>query len=525
MRRWPGLVLLVVVAWAYWPVTAGDFVIDDYVFLAASRMVSAPWTALWQSHFYEPYYFRPLGVLSWWLAQRVFGLDYAAHSLINLALHALNIGLLAALLRGLGVAAWPRWGGVALFALAPFSLGAALWPSNRFDLLAVAALLLLAILIRRALATPERGVSGRSLVAIALCALAACWSKELAYPVAGVLGGLALFVPSAARRVGWRVFAAVAVTVVAAFAWRHAMLGGAYAAVVSDPLAALRLGLVALADRGVVLAGAAGLVVLAGVLVAALLLRRARSSVSVRAVLAVATVWVAATLVQTPLAHLFASMVDGSSLGTVTFARFYYAPWAAGCALLAVMAARARGSGVLSMVVIGVAASFAFAMHRLATDFAGWAQREVRPFALTATAATEAVAGDGQGGSCATVLLGSEQRHPYFRMFADVTVKARTTLPDSVWRCYVLAESTPWIFVFPAGEGAPVDLPLRPIVNPDGRAKADAVWDGVRYRYRLPPTSASALSGARYFEWRDGRFVDVTESVQSGARSVTFHDW
>ena len=43
--------------------TRGDFVIDDYVFIATARMVEAPWAAFWQSHFYEPFYFRPIGVL------------------------------------------------------------------------------------------------------------------------------------------------------------------------------------------------------------------------------------------------------------------------------------------------------------------------------------------------------------------------------------------------------------------------------------------------------------------------------
>ena len=94
MRWSPWFALFALLAWAWWPVTAGDFVIDDYVFLAVSRMVSHPLTAFWQSHFYEPYYFRPLGVISWWLAQRGFGLDYASHSLINLVLHGLNVALL-----------------------------------------------------------------------------------------------------------------------------------------------------------------------------------------------------------------------------------------------------------------------------------------------------------------------------------------------------------------------------------------------------------------------------------------------
>ena len=139
--------VLGLMAWAYWPVTRGDFVIDDYVFIATARMVEAPWAAFWQSHFYEPFYFRPIGVVSWWVAQRAFGLDYLPHALINLALHGINVLLLVVLLRSLAVRGWALLAGAALFALAPFSLGPALWPSNRFDLLATGFLLLLAKLV------------------------------------------------------------------------------------------------------------------------------------------------------------------------------------------------------------------------------------------------------------------------------------------------------------------------------------------------------------------------------------------
>lgn len=523
MKRWsPWLLLFAVLAWAWWPVTAGDFVIDDYVFLAVSRMVSHPLTAFWQSHFYEPYYFRPLGVISWWLAQLGFGLDYAAHSLINFALHGLNTALLAALLQRLGVAGLPRMAAASLFALAPFSLGAALWPSNRFDLLAVAALLALAIQLCRALAPATGEVGWRSLAMLALLTLAACWSKELAYPVAGVLGGVALFSRNAGRGAGWRVCGVVWLTVLAAFLWRHWILGGGYAAVVSDPLLAVRLGLAALVRAGPVLAGAAWLAALGGVSAVAVLWR-GRGAVSARVLLATGLVFAVALLVQTPLAHLFAPMLDGSALGAVTFARFYYAPWAALCALFALVLSRARWALPLSVVVLGLSIFSASSMHRLAHGFAVWSATEIRPVALAATAAVDQVAA-GESGS-AVVLLGTEARTPYFRMFVDVTVKARTALPDAVWRCYVMAESTPWIFVFPEAAGLPAALPLRQITNPDGSRKADAVWDGVRFRYRLPAVDASALPSARFFEWRAPQFVEVTEAVRSGARPVVFHDW
>ena len=125
---------------------------------------------------------------------------------------------------------------------------------------------------------------------------------------------------------------------------------------------------------------------------------------------------------------------------------------------------------------------------------------------------------------CVYVFLGTQQKHPYFRMFSDVTVKARTASAESTWRCHVLTETTPRQFVF-ASSVAPLALPLRMITNPDGKAKSDSVWSDIRYRYRLPPKDLASLPSARFFAWRDGRFVDVTEAVRSGASKVKPEDW
>ena len=109
-------------------------------------------------------------------------------------------------------------------------------------------------------------------------------------------------------------------------------------------------------------------------------------------------------------------------------------------------------------------------------------------------------------------------------MFSDVTVKALSVDPAKTWRCYVMTESTPWLFAFPAND-MPGDLPLRKITDSKGVAKADSAWGGIRYRYRLPSEDLPNLPGARFFDWREGRFVEVTDEVRSGARKVVSKDW
>jgi len=524
--------VFVLLAWSYWPVTRGDFVIDDYVFLATARMVDQPWVAFWQSHFYEPYYFRPVGVLSWWLAQHAFGLDYFPHALVNLGLHAANAFLLWGLLRVLAVQGWAAVAAVALFAQAPFGLGPALWPSNRFDLLATGFLLLLARLVLAALRRPRPVLP---LLAAMLAAVAACWSKELAFPVATALATVVLFDRAATRSRRMLVFACLGVAIGAAFGWRHLILADAYAVVQGDPLRAVANGLSTLGALVPALVSGAlgggrggfwlGLLALVAVLalVSGLRLRRGPGSELPSRALVVAACVVAlvAIVVQAPLAGLFAPLVDGSAFGVVTYLRFYYAPWAVIVLVLALVLSRVPSSRGLSVVVMLLACLAAVWGRPLGTSFAQWVLSDVRPYSLAATSVVDSVRGDEP---CMLVFLGTQVRHPYFRMFSDVTVKARAANPASSWRCFVMTESTPWLFAFPIGEALP-EWPLPRIPNPDGSTKSDSTWGGVRYRYRVAPSNLAVLPGARFYEWRADRFVDVTTEVRDGTRKAPGQPW
>ena len=522
----PWIVLLPVCAlltWLFWPVTGADFVADDYVFLTTARMVNEPLAAFWQSHFYEPYYFRPIGVMSWWLATRLFGLDYAPHSLINLVLHCVNAALLFVMLRALALRASAIAAGVMLFALGPVAFAAMLWPSNRFDLLAVAFLLVQAIATVRAL-------QGRSLAipVAALAALAACWSKEGAYPVATAMA----FIVLATNSVPWRLrvvlFAMLGGTISGAFFWRHCIITEAYAVTGVDPLGRVIDGAVAMASslpRLIELVIGAkstlwlGWGLLAAVLISLIQSRRA-SGVSRGLLGGAVLVFLAAFIAQTPLAKVFAVMLDGGSFGTVTFARFYYAPWVAFSVVVALVLARGRLGGFAAFAVMGVTAVASLAMRPLGESFVAWTKEEITPMSIAATRLVDS-SGDSP---CVFVLFGTQITQPFFRMFSDVTVKSLSVNPAKTWRCYVMTESTPWLFAFPAN-ATPDDLLLRKITDAAGVAKADSVWGGIRYRYRLPTKDLANLLGARFFDWRDGRFVEVTEEVRAGARKVASRDW
>ena len=519
------LPLFAFLAWFYLPVTRGDFVADDYVFLATARMVDTPLAAFWQSHFYEPYYFRPIGVLSWWVVTDLFGLDYTSHSLINLFLHLGNVALLLWLLRALALSVTAVISGVALFALGPFALATILWPSNRFDLLACGFLLLQAIAMIRAL---QGNVFAMPLAMVA--ALAACWSKELAYPVATTMA----FVGLAASGVPWQrrvmLFALLGLAIGGAFFVRHVTVAGAYSSAGANPMAQVIVGASTMISS---LPRLVELIVgtdrlpwfgwgLLGALFAALIWERRDAADSNRLLGGATLILLAAFTVQTPLAKNFAPMLDGSAFGTVTYARFYYAPWLAVCLIAALIVSRGRLSGLATLTITGITLASAATARPLSESFASWTRNEVKAISVAATKAVEAGVADNQ--PCVFVFFGTENNQPFFRMFSDVTVKARTTLSDKVWRCHVMTESTPWLFAFPTTI-TPVDLPLRPIPAADGLAKPDSVWSSIRYRYRLPTKDLAALPGARFFDWRGNRFIEVTDEVRRGVRTVKSRDW
>lgn len=520
------LPVFVLLAWIYLPVTRGDFVADDYVFLVTGRMVDAPLAAFWQSHFYEPYYFRPIGVLSWWLAERLFGLDYSAHSAINWLLQCLNAALLFWLLRALALRASAVAAGVVLFALGPFALATMLWPSNRFDLLAVGFLLAQAIAMLRAL---QGNVFAFPLAMLAT--LGACWSKESAFGVSTVMCFVALGAKGAPLRRRGALFALLGGVIGAAFFWRHRLVSDAYAIASADPIAQVVDGAQAMASAlprltelivGASVAPWVGWALLGAALLALIWARR-DGGVSLGLIGGALLVLVSAIVVQTPLAKAFAPMLDGGPFGTITFARFYYAPWAALSVVVALVLARGRLGDLSAVTLVGVMVVAGLGARPLADLFVDWTRNEIRPMSVAATQLVDAA----NDAPCVYVLLGTQTKQPFFRMFSDVTVKARTVLPERTWRCQVMTESTPWLFAFPAGGTAvaPVDLPLHVIAGADGRAKPDSIWSSIRYRYRLPSKELNKLPSARFFEWRDARFVDVTEEVRSGARKIVSTDW
>lgn len=134
-----GLLLLVLIAAAYWSLPGNGFITyDDPYYVTKNpdvntglslKNVKWAFTAMHASNWH------PLTWISHMVDCELFGLDARAHHLANLGWHALNSLLLFALLRRLTGSTWRSWFVAALFAVHPMHVESVAWVSERKDVL------------------------------------------------------------------------------------------------------------------------------------------------------------------------------------------------------------------------------------------------------------------------------------------------------------------------------------------------------------------------------------------------------
>lgn len=175
-----------VAAYAFLPALGAGITPEDWGWLALTRHLDDPSVAFRENAFYT-YFYRPVGIVFWWITARLFGADGWWHGVANLLLHALNAALVARLANRLAQgrdddAPWlPGLVAGFVFACQPIGVGTAIWLSDRFDPLALCFGL-------AALLAGERALRrGRGATLVAVCLLPALLSKEVAYAVAAAL--------------------------------------------------------------------------------------------------------------------------------------------------------------------------------------------------------------------------------------------------------------------------------------------------------------------------------------------------
>jgi protein O-mannosyl-transferase len=134
-----GMLLVLLTMALYWPATRCAFVnFDDNLYVTSNVHVQSGLT--WQSIKWAGLNivadnWHPLTVLSHMLVCQVFGLNPWGHHLTNVLLHALNAGLVFALLQQMTGARWRSLLAAALFAVHPLRVESVAWVSERKDVL------------------------------------------------------------------------------------------------------------------------------------------------------------------------------------------------------------------------------------------------------------------------------------------------------------------------------------------------------------------------------------------------------
>jgi len=123
----------------YWPATRCDFVnLDDDLYVTGNVPVQngLAWESIkWAWLNPVAANWHPLTVLSHMVDCQVFGLKPWGHHLTSVLLHALNAGLVFALLRQMTGATWRSLLVAALFAVHPLRVESVAWVAERKDVL------------------------------------------------------------------------------------------------------------------------------------------------------------------------------------------------------------------------------------------------------------------------------------------------------------------------------------------------------------------------------------------------------
>lgn len=541
MRLLLGVVLAVAGLLAMRSALGGAFIFDDYSLLALPRFFDNPLLPFWREHVEGGLHYRPLGLLLWWISQRLFGAAPLPHYLLNVTLLALSVIALWRLLARVNGSEMLGFAIALGFAVHPVVVGTSAWLSNRYELLAAIFGLLALGQAWRFRVTRSRSSLFATLLlfAVALCA------KEITVALIS-----AAFVfwwwpvssqTSWFRRDQWACLWLLALVV----SWllvRNAVLqsGGteilfsykSAATLFKDGMTAWLLKLPNYASLVPRLGWTTGLIYLLGALgVVGFMLRSLRSAWSahrVSALLAGLSVVTVAAIVQWPRTGLALMNLNfgADAFMDVLAARYYFMAFVGFAMILGALLARPAPVGarhravwlpalVTALVCIPL---FSVSQH-IVRSYRGQTivQNE------KANAAVDAIAKlDLPVAGCQIHLLGTQDLQ--FGFYIDPAVKALSADLARVANCYVNTENAPWFYLVNAAEVARSGQPpFSPARLGEGAIPSILLGRGALVFVNLSPGSKPDLGPGNFFlEWKDNAFVDIGDAVRSGQRKVEF---
>lgn len=205
--RWIGLTFLGIALLLYAPVITAGLFADDFVLLEAARQGRwTVWTEL----------FRPTIFIVWrGLDALPLNIGVSVH-LLNIALHALNATMVAALAYRLGLSTWAGAVSGALFVCFPASVEAVAWAAGVQDVLMTAFVLGFLLVLTTPRLTPSRAVTAVALL------IGACLTKETGVTATAL--GVLVCVTVRAQRSRWLLVATSAAVVAVLLAVRFAFV-------------------------------------------------------------------------------------------------------------------------------------------------------------------------------------------------------------------------------------------------------------------------------------------------------------
>lgn len=513
------------------------FMLDDFGMLTIVRFTDDPFALFVGEHIPGGLFYRPVGMLFWWLSEMMFGPQPAWHYLCNVLLHIGAAAALGSLVSRMCTN--PRAGFCAalVFAIHPIGIGTTLWLSDRFDLLAT----LFGLLAMRAAYSFALSGSLRALLATLVLLALGLLSKEIALaPLAAVIVMWTLADPV----VGWRRRATAtlcAIVLVFGYLGLRALVlpatGIDYLFALKPPLTLFLDGLrvwysgwMDYASGWPRMNGWRSLLAHAGMLAVGLLAIAACampwSAHRRRALLVGLALWAGPALVQWPILGVVDLRMSSATtnLFLVMNARFFHMALpglllALAALLMPLCSASRIAQRVLAVALVSLLLPWGLASQHLARS---WRNQSLTQQTL-ARAATEAISRlQVQEHGCQVYLLDTDDW--MFGWVSDEAIKAVSPTLRRIEHCLIQTEHAPWYHVAvldpadPAGM-FPMTLIRSPVGQPPPQRIGRAHLLPLNLSARIDPTQARH---AFFLGWRQGHFVDVTADVLAGRRSVAF---
>jgi len=534
----------------FFPALSSYFFTDDFEFLAISRYISNPLAFFNNDHFPGSSYYRPLGMLWWWLTYKLFGIQYVLHNLLNMLIHIGNTYVLFRVFSLIRADFRLNILLALLFLVHPLTTSTSMWLSDRFDLLATWFILLTIYWFLR---YRLEGTRVAYFSALATCILASL-SKELAYFTPLIVTIVAWYIQPDAIRT-WRTklseIAPFYVAILLVFTVRYALLRGTEKLLLGDnSLFTVLLGgawrwLNFLPDLyafytdfsqwnitvGILLPIAT--LILAGLSLLALPRLRGKSWGVITLGL---TIILVPAVLQAPVT--FTSFADHSKDGfaivNLVNSRLYYLSFV-GVLLIAQQLLTAAGSTFINpksnLIVTRLVYFLLFA--QIITYGAlsyllchGWSKLTnglARIVVEQTSLALEPLSLPKEG--CKLYILNtpdSPSDSLYFRDESDSIIKAMAPKHSQIIHCLVLTEKTPWFQLMLREDLKTMQAaPLRNAIVA-GQPFPPTLIDNLAFVYLNMPDSVEAAldPNAMFIEFDGQKFVDVSQQVRSGSKKI-----